>query len=112
MTRIAVAEVQRIAELARLELGDAEAARMARELEAILGYVESLRAVDTSGVEPTLHAMGPEASDGRALRGVLATPLRDDRAEPPLDAERALANAPERDGFAFVVPRVLDEDDA
>jgi aspartyl-tRNA(Asn)/glutamyl-tRNA(Gln) amidotransferase subunit C len=100
MARIDRAEAQRIAELARLALGPEQAERAAAELEAILGYVESLQAVDTAGVEPTLHAIG------------LATPLRDDRAEPPLDPERALANAPERDGFAFVVPKVLDEDEA
>jgi aspartyl-tRNA(Asn)/glutamyl-tRNA(Gln) amidotransferase subunit C len=73
---------------------------MTAELEAILGHVASLAALDTTGVEPTAHALS------------MPTPLRDDRALPPLDPERALANAPERDGFAFVVPKVLDEDEA
>ncbi|RIK96127.1 MAG: Asp-tRNA(Asn)/Glu-tRNA(Gln) amidotransferase subunit GatB [Proteobacteria bacterium] len=100
MSRIDRAEVERIADLARLELADGEAERMTADLEQILGYVESLEALDTVGVEPTVHAIP------------LATPLRDDRAAPPLDPERALANAPERDGFAFVVPKVLDEDEA
>jgi aspartyl-tRNA(Asn)/glutamyl-tRNA(Gln) amidotransferase subunit C len=100
MTRIQRAEVERIAALARLDLSDAEADRMTADIEAILGYVASLDALDTAGVEPTTHAVP------------LATPLRDDRAAPPLDPERALANAPSRDGFAFVVPKVLDEDEA
>lgn len=100
MSRIDQAQVRRIADLARLELSAEEAARTAAELEAILGYVESLQALDTSGVEPTTHAIP------------VSTPLRDDRAAPALDPERALANAPERDGFAFVVPKVLDEDEA
>ena len=42
----------------------------------------------------------------------LATPLRDDRAAPAAPPEASLANAPERDGFAFVVPRVLDGEEA
>jgi aspartyl-tRNA(Asn)/glutamyl-tRNA(Gln) amidotransferase subunit C len=100
MSRIDRAEVERIADLARLELTPEEAGRMTGELEAILAYVETLRALDTEGVEPTAHAFP------------LPTPLRDDRPVEPLDPERALANAPARDGFAFVVPKVLDEDEA
>jgi aspartyl-tRNA(Asn)/glutamyl-tRNA(Gln) amidotransferase subunit C len=99
MPRITPAEVERIADLARLELASGEAQRMTDELEAILGYVASLGQLDTTGVEPTVHAIP------------IATPLRDDVAAPPLDAERALANAPERSGTAFVVPKVLDEDE-
>jgi aspartyl-tRNA(Asn)/glutamyl-tRNA(Gln) amidotransferase subunit C len=100
MTRIERAEVERIAELARLDLSDAEAVRMTADIQAILGYVAALDALDTHGVEPTTHAVP------------LATPLRDDLAVAALDPDRALANAPARAGFAFVVPKVLDEDEA
>jgi aspartyl-tRNA(Asn)/glutamyl-tRNA(Gln) amidotransferase subunit C len=99
MARIDRAEVERIADLARLELGPEEAERMTAELAAILGYVEQLEALDTRAVEPTSHALP------------LPTPLRDDRAEPPLAPERVVANAPAHEGFAFVVPKVLDEDE-
>jgi aspartyl-tRNA(Asn)/glutamyl-tRNA(Gln) amidotransferase subunit C len=99
MARIDRAEVERIAELARLELAPDEAERMTAELAAILGYVEQLDALDTRAVEPTSHPLP------------LRTPLREDRAEPPLAPERAVANAPAHDGFAFVVPKVLDEDE-
>jgi aspartyl-tRNA(Asn)/glutamyl-tRNA(Gln) amidotransferase subunit C len=88
--------VNRIADLARLSVSDAEADRLAGELEAILAYAEQLAGLDTQGVPPTAHPVE------------LATPLRADVPEPPLDPERALANAPQRDGFAFVVPRVID----
>jgi aspartyl-tRNA(Asn)/glutamyl-tRNA(Gln) amidotransferase subunit C len=90
------AEVERIADLARLSLSDAEAERLASELAAILAYVEELRALDTSGIEPTSHPME------------LATPLREDVPEPPLAPELALANAPAREGSAFVVPKVIE----
>ena len=99
MARIERSEVERIAELARLELSRDELERMTSELEAILAYVESLAALDTDGVEPTYHAIP------------MRTPLRDDCASEALEPERVLANAPERDGFAFVVPKVLDQDE-
>ncbi len=100
MARIERSEVERIADLARLELSPDEAERMTAELEAMLAYVESLRELDTDAVEPTYHAIP------------LRTPLRDDAVSGALPPERVLANAPERQGFAFVVPKVLDEDEA
>jgi aspartyl-tRNA(Asn)/glutamyl-tRNA(Gln) amidotransferase subunit C len=93
-------EVRRVVELARLRLDDAELDRMALELDAILGYVETLGRVDTEGVEPTFHVVP------------LATPLREDRAQPPMAPELAVANAPERNGTAFVVPKVIDGEEA
>ncbi|MDJ0851113.1 MAG: Asp-tRNA(Asn)/Glu-tRNA(Gln) amidotransferase subunit GatC [Myxococcota bacterium] len=99
MPRISRAEVERIASLARLSLSDAEAERMASELDTILGYVETLGEVDTAGIEPTSHVIP------------LATPLREDRAVPPLDPEQAVANAPAHEGTAFVVPKVIEAED-
>jgi aspartyl-tRNA(Asn)/glutamyl-tRNA(Gln) amidotransferase subunit C len=96
MAHISRDEVERVAALARLSLSEAEATQMAVELEAILAYVETLAEVDTAGIDPTSHPIA------------LATPLREDRAEAPLDPELALANAPEREGSAFVVPKVIE----
>ena len=96
MAHITRDEVERVAALARLLLSDEEAERMAAELDTILGYVETLERLDTAGVEPTSHVIP------------LATPLRQDRAEAPLDPELALANAPAREGSAFVVPKVIE----
>jgi aspartyl-tRNA(Asn)/glutamyl-tRNA(Gln) amidotransferase subunit C len=93
------AEVERIADLARLSVTDAEAERLASELEAILAYAQQLAGLDTSEVPPTSHPIE------------LATPLRADEPEPPLDPELALANAPEREGFAFVVPKVIGDEE-
>lgn len=94
MSGIGREEVERVVALARLSLPEAELERMARELDAILGYVETLGRVDTEGVPPTSHVIP------------LATPLRDDVPEAPIDPELALANAPERSCYAFVVPKV------
>jgi aspartyl-tRNA(Asn)/glutamyl-tRNA(Gln) amidotransferase subunit C len=96
MSHIGRDEVRRVATLARLTLSDAELQRMAGDLDEILGYVETLSRVDTEGIPPTSHVMP------------LATPLREDRAEPALDPARAVANAPEHEGTAFVVPKVIE----
>jgi aspartyl-tRNA(Asn)/glutamyl-tRNA(Gln) amidotransferase subunit C len=96
MPRISRTDVARIAELARLSLSDAESDRLVAELDTILGYVETLSEVATEGVEPTAHVIP------------LPTPLREDRASPPMDPEVAVANAPDRHGSAFVVPKVIE----
>jgi aspartyl-tRNA(Asn)/glutamyl-tRNA(Gln) amidotransferase subunit C len=100
MSRIGRAEVERIGHLARLRLDPEEADALARDLDAILGHVEELEAVDTSGVS-AVSASGAERP----------TPLREDRAAPSLAVERALANAPDSDGGAFLVPPVLEGED-
>ncbi|HJO24094.1 MAG: Asp-tRNA(Asn)/Glu-tRNA(Gln) amidotransferase subunit GatC [Myxococcota bacterium] len=96
MADVSREEVERIAALARLALTDAEAERAVTELEAILGYVALLESVDTEGVEPTRHVLP------------LATPMRDDAGAAAMDPELAVANAPDREGTAFVVPKVIE----
>ncbi len=92
---IAREEVRKVAALARLSMDDAEIDRMQHDLAAILSYVEALSRVDTTGVEPTAHVIP------------LATPMRSDVPEPAMDPARAVANAPEASGSAFVVPKVI-----
>ncbi len=96
MAPITREEIERIAALARLSLSNDEAERMATELDTILGYVETLAEVDTAGIAPTSHVIP------------LPTPLREDRGGPSLVPEGAVANAPEREGTAFVVPKVIE----
>jgi aspartyl-tRNA(Asn)/glutamyl-tRNA(Gln) amidotransferase subunit C len=96
MAHISRGEVEHVVALARLSLTSREIDRMAREIGAILSYVETLQAVDTTGVLPTSHVIP------------LATPLREDRADAPIDPELAVATAPEHEGSAFVVPAVID----
>ncbi len=100
MSRIAPEDAKRVAELARLRLDDAELPAMTAHLEQILEYVDLLMEVDTSGVEPTAHAIP------------LATPTRKDEPTGELTPEQAIANAPAADGTAFSVPKVLDDEAA
>jgi aspartyl-tRNA(Asn)/glutamyl-tRNA(Gln) amidotransferase subunit C len=91
------AEVRHVANLARLQLTDAEAAQYAEQLSAILDYAEMLQQVDTSHVPPTPYVL--------PLQNV----LRSDTAEAGLSNAAALANAPDQaDGF-FRVRAVFEE---
>jgi len=98
MSRIGHAEVAHVASLARLALSEGEIDAMTRDLEQILTHVASLDALETEGVPPTLHGFD------------LPTPLRADLPAPPMDPELAVRNAPARQGTAFLVPKVLEEE--
>lgn len=100
MSRITRDDVERVAGLARLALDEEEILRATTQLDAILGYVAQLGEVDTTDVEPTSHALP------------LRTPLREDRAVAPMPPDLAVANAPQRDGSAFVVPLVIDGEES
>jgi aspartyl-tRNA(Asn)/glutamyl-tRNA(Gln) amidotransferase subunit C len=96
MSRITREDVERTAALALLALEEGEIEAMTRDLDSVLAHADQLQALDTTGIEPTAHAIP------------LATPLRPDRAMPGLDPELALSNAPLREGTAFVVPKVIE----
>ena len=95
--KITLAEVEHVARLARLALGADEKERMRSQLDAILGYVEQLRRVDTTGVEPTAHVLP------------LVNVMRDDEVRPSYPADAMLANAPDAQDGQFRVPRILEE---
>ena len=95
------ATVKRIASLARIAITDEDAARMAPELGNILGWIEMLEEVDTTGIEP-MTAVIPNT-----LR------LRDDvvNADPLTGGgirEQILANAPVAEHGFFAVPKVIE----
>ncbi|MEO5656934.1 MAG: Asp-tRNA(Asn)/Glu-tRNA(Gln) amidotransferase subunit GatC [Nitrospiria bacterium] len=89
-------QVEHVAKLARLAIGEEEKATFARQLSSILTYVEALNALDTSGVEPTSHVI--------PVRNV----FRDDEVRPSLSREDALANAPDQSGGCFRVPKIIE----
>lgn len=89
-------DVEHVAALARLGLGDDEIDRLQGQLNRILEAVGQLQAVDTSTVDPTAQVI--------ALENV----MRDDVARPGLSREAALANAPLREGPMLRVPVILE----
>jgi aspartyl-tRNA(Asn)/glutamyl-tRNA(Gln) amidotransferase subunit C len=94
--KITTADVEYVARLARLELTAGEKELFAGQMDAILGYVEKLKGVDTDGIIPTSHAVPMENS------------FREDLVRPSIGLEKALANAPERAGSFFAVPKVIE----
>lgn len=88
--------VRHLAKLANLALGDAEIETMARELDAIVGYVEQLRAVDTKGVEAIAQVTG------------LVNVTREDQPGALLPAKAVLANAPLANEVAILVPKAVE----
>jgi aspartyl-tRNA(Asn)/glutamyl-tRNA(Gln) amidotransferase subunit C len=97
MSTLTVADVERIAALAHLELTDAEKGLFTKQLADILSYAEQLQAVDTAGVPATAHVHA-------APRGE-----REDEPRPSLSVDDAIANAPDGspDAGMFRVPRVM-----
>ena len=91
-----LAQVRRIADLARIEITDAEAQRVLAQLNDIFRMIERMQAVDTDGVEPMAHPLGG------------AQRLRDDVVTVGDESAAILANAPEQQDGLFLVPRVLE----
>ena len=70
---------------------------MRRELDGILSYIDKLRALDTANVPPTSHAVP------------MTNVMREDEPRPSLAQDLMLANAPERSGEFFRVPKIIEE---
>ena len=99
--RVTVEDVQRVAELAHLELQPEEPPAMLRDLNAILDYVAQLNELDTKGVTPL-------AQVSELQEGSDASELRSDRPSPSLDRAVVMQQAPEMDGVFFKVPKVIE----
>jgi aspartyl/glutamyl-tRNA(Asn/Gln) amidotransferase C subunit len=89
--------VRHIARLSRIELTEPQMATFGRQLASILVYFDKLKELDTANVEPMAHAV--------ERTNVLA----EDVPRPSLTPEQALANAPQRDGDFFMVPKVIEK---
>jgi aspartyl-tRNA(Asn)/glutamyl-tRNA(Gln) amidotransferase subunit C len=90
------ATVRRIAKLARIRVDDQQVAQLQTELNSILGWIEQLNEVDVEGVEPLTGA------------AQMALKMREDVVTDGGIRERILANAPDRAGDFFAVPKVME----
>src|SRR5437868_7466735 len=105
-------DVSYVADLANLELTEEERVRMVRDLNSILGHVDSLNELDTKDVPPMAQVSdryGLDESKQRSERFAYAS--REDIHEglrKSLPHEVALVNAPDSDGTFFKVPRVIE----
>ena len=89
-------DIKYVAHLARLSLSPAEEEQFGAQLAGILGYIEKLKQLDVSGIEPTAHAVP------------LVNVFRPDLVQPSLSNEEALPNAPAKAIVLFVVPMIVE----
>ncbi|MBI2435241.1 MAG: Asp-tRNA(Asn)/Glu-tRNA(Gln) amidotransferase subunit GatC [Candidatus Hydrogenedentes bacterium] len=99
MSKITLQDVEYVAGLAQLELDQAAKERLVHEMDEILAYMDKLNALDTSWVEPMMHALD------------LTNVFRGDEVGDSLPREAALANAPLHDGEYFLVPKILETEE-
>ncbi len=102
--QVSLERVQRVAELANLDLTADEQPRMQRDLNAILAYVAQLGELDTTGVEPMAQvgdvlSFNPDAAGAE---------LRPDAIRASVDRRAVMSAAPETDGRFFKVPKVIE----
>jgi aspartyl-tRNA(Asn)/glutamyl-tRNA(Gln) amidotransferase subunit C len=93
--KITRAEVEYVARLARLELNEPQAEAMTGQLDRILSYIDKLNELDTASVPPTTHAIA------------MVNAFRADELRESLPREAALANGPQHNREAFVVPKII-----
>jgi aspartyl-tRNA(Asn)/glutamyl-tRNA(Gln) amidotransferase subunit C len=89
-------DVKYVAHLARLSLTPDEEQKISAQLGNILGYIEKLKEVDVTGVEPTAHAFP------------LVNVTRPDEVRPSISNEDALRNAPAKANGLFIVPKIVE----
>jgi aspartyl-tRNA(Asn)/glutamyl-tRNA(Gln) amidotransferase subunit C len=94
--KITRAEVEHVSRLARLALSDEELDSITGDMDAILDYVEQLKALETQGIVPTAHAVPMENA------------FRNDDVRPGFTPEQALSNAPDATDSVFRVRRVIE----
>ena len=89
-------DVRYVAHLARLELTPEEELKIGAQLGNVLGYIEKLKEVDVTGVEPTAHAFP------------LVNVVRSDEVRPSMDHDDALRNAPAQANGLLIVPKIVE----
>jgi aspartyl-tRNA(Asn)/glutamyl-tRNA(Gln) amidotransferase subunit C len=89
-------DIQYVAHLARLALTPDEEKKLAAQLDNILGYIEKLKELDVTGVEPTAHAVP------------LVNVARADEIRASLPHAEALRNAPAKANGLFIVPKIVE----
>ncbi len=94
--KLSTKEVEYVARLARLEVTDKETEKFTAQLNDILGYIDKLNEIDTTGVEPMTHAIA------------VTNAFREDKIVDSIGTEKSLSNAPDGRGEFFRVPKVID----
>lgn len=89
-------DIEKVARLARLELSREEKKTFENQLEQILTYMEQLNRLDTTGVEPTSHAIP------------MVNVFREDEVKPSISREEVMEISPDQENGHFKVPRIIE----
>lgn len=89
-------QLHKLAKLSRLEIAQENEDKLLQDLNKVIGWVDTLQTIDTTGVEPLVN-MSHEINA-----------LREDEIKPTLTRDEALANAPKHNERYFIVPKVID----
>ncbi|MBN3038049.1 MAG: Asp-tRNA(Asn)/Glu-tRNA(Gln) amidotransferase subunit GatC [Candidatus Omnitrophica bacterium] len=89
-------DIEYVSQLARMELTDKQKSKLSKQLSDILAYIEKLKELDVSTVQPLSHVL--------PLKNV----FRQDKIRPSLPLNKVLNNAPSREGDSFSVPKVIE----
>lgn len=106
--KVSEKDVLYVADLANLELAPEERARMVRDLNSILDYIERLNRLDTANVPPMAQVSDRYGAPRRTGSGRFAHAMREDALGRSLDREAALKSAPQSNGTFFRVPKVIE----
>jgi aspartyl-tRNA(Asn)/glutamyl-tRNA(Gln) amidotransferase subunit C len=101
-------DVERVAELANLELTSTEKAEMLRDLNSVLAHFAQLNELDTSSVPPMAQVADQLTTAGGPAATATAPHLRPDEIAPSLSRDQVMACAPDTDGIFFRVPKVIE----
>lgn len=89
-------EIEHVAKLARLNLSEEDKEKFTQEMGAIIGFVDKLNELDTTGIEPTAHIL--------PIHNV----FREDQVRPSFDRDKLLQNAPQKKDECILVPKVVE----
>lgn len=93
---ITKADIEYVAKLARLNFTEEEKDKFTHDMQGIIGFVDKLNELDTTGIEPTAHVL--------PIHNV----FREDCVEQSMDRDKILQNAPQKKDGAFLVPKVVE----
>ncbi|HSA92441.1 MAG TPA: Asp-tRNA(Asn)/Glu-tRNA(Gln) amidotransferase subunit GatC [Terriglobales bacterium] len=106
--KVSEKDVRYVEDLANLELTEAERARMVKDLNSVLDYIDRLNQLDTTNVAPMAQVSDRYGDSAKTGKARFEHAMRADVVGKSLGREAALANAPETDGVFFKVPKVIE----
>lgn len=101
-------DVAHVADLANLELTDEERARMVKDLDSILSFIDRLNELDTSNVPPMAQVFASNSAAEAPGNKAPAPTWREDSFRASLPHDEALSNSPAKDSDFFKVPKVIE----